>query len=49
MKTTVILSPAAVLATGCRSSATTTAIPDASLGLAKGSLFDVPTMTARRG
>jgi nitrate reductase (cytochrome), electron transfer subunit len=42
MKTTVILSLAAVLVTGC----STSPIPDASLGLARGSVFDVPTPPA---
>ena len=43
MKTAIILS-LAVLAAGCGGS--TPAIPDASLGLAKGSVFDVPTPPA---
>jgi nitrate reductase cytochrome c-type subunit len=51
MKTTVILSLAAVLAAGCSSSATTRdafpapsgPIADADLGLSKGSVFDAPT------
>jgi nitrate reductase (cytochrome), electron transfer subunit len=43
MKTAIILS-LAVLAAGC--GASTPAIPDASLGLAKGSVFDVPTPPA---
>ena len=51
MKTSVILSLAAVLAAGCSSSATTPEasrvpmgpITDAELGLSKGSVFDVPT------
>jgi nitrate reductase cytochrome c-type subunit len=42
MKTTVIVSLAAVLVTGC----STSPIPDASLGLARGSVFDVPTPPA---
>jgi len=54
MKTTVILSLAAVLAAGCSSSATSReALPssggpiaDAELGLSKGSVFDVPTPPA---
>ena len=46
MKTTVILSLAAVLATGCSTSAPTAPIPDTSLGLSKGSVFDVPTPPA---
>ena len=54
MRTTAILSLAAVLAAGCSSSATTreafTApsgpIADAELGLSKGSVFDVPTPPA---
>jgi cytochrome c-type protein NapB len=54
MKTSLILSLVAVLAAGCGTSrstvaevsAPTTAIPDASLGLAKGSVFDVPTPPA---
>ncbi len=54
MKTAVVLFLAAALAAGCRSSAqTNTAAPtpsgpvaDAELGLAKGSVFDVPTPPA---
>ena len=54
MKTSVILSLAAVLAAGCSSSATTREafpapsgpIADADLGLSKGSVFDVPTPPA---
>ena len=54
MKTTVILSLAAVLAAGCSSSAPTSAsvpapggpIADSELGLSKGSVFDVPAPPA---
>jgi cytochrome c-type protein NapB len=54
MKTTVILSLAAVLAAGCSSSATTREaspapsrpIADTELGLSKGSVFDVPAPPA---
>jgi cytochrome c-type protein NapB len=56
MKTTVILSLAAVLAAGCGGSATTREgvpapgkpIVDSELGLSKGSVFDVPTPPAVR-
>ena len=54
MKTTVILSLAAVLAAGCSSSSTTGVtfpapsgpIADAEIGLSKGSVFDVPMPAA---
>lgn len=54
MKSTVILSLAALLAAGCAASnsgergaqAAGGPMPDASLGLAKGSVFDVPTPPA---
>ncbi len=52
MKTAVILFLTAVLAAGCANSAPVAApaptapAPDASLGLAKGSVFDVPTPPA---
>jgi len=43
MKIAVILTLGAVLAAGCSTSAPTSPIPDAGLGLSKGSVFDVPT------
>ena len=46
MKTPIILSLAAMLAAACGTSAPSTPIPDTSLGLAKGSVFDVPTPPA---
>ena len=42
MRTTVILSLAALLAAGC----TSAPIPDTALGLSKGSVFEVPTPPA---
>jgi cytochrome c-type protein NapB len=46
MKSLVILSLGAALAVACSSSGTTAPTPDASLGLAKGSVFDTPAPPA---
>ena len=46
MKSLVILTLGVALATACSSLGPTTPVPDASLGLAKGSVFDTPTPPA---